>query len=72
MMICFTGCDNLDGSNSNLKPLQPPENCVFSFFDTYEELDEWFATDENGIAPAMEEMENDAPVMEMKKPGQYW
>lgn len=33
-----------------------PQNKIQECFDTYEELETYFAKDENGIAPAMEEM----------------
>lgn len=33
-----------------------PQNKIYKSFETYEELDTWFAKDENEIAPVMEEM----------------
>ena len=67
MLLCM-GCTLLDNSNGNdgedsdenaplIENSTEPTNVIYNSFDTYEELEEWMTTDENGNAPAMEEME---------------
>jgi hypothetical protein len=45
------------GGDEIIEGSTEPTNVIYNSFDTYEELEEWMTTDENGNAPAMEEME---------------
>lgn len=45
------------GGDEIIEGSTEPTNVIYNPFDTYDELEEWMTVDENGIAPAMEEME---------------
>lgn len=53
VMLALTGCETKTPVENGGTERQDK---IYNCFDTYEELDAWFAKDENENAPAMEEM----------------
>lgn len=62
LCICIQGCANtgesqIEGASIIEEVTELDDNSLTAYFDTYEELKAWFVLDEEGQAPAMEEMD---------------